>query len=122
MNNADRRRRRTTVEMNLGQYLQPCPCPNGSRPWAAGELALLGTMTDHALALRLSRSVNAVRSMRQAGSRRTPISRPLPEEARLSPRRCGRPSRIENDATPEHLIRHQRIPLSWSRRGGYITG
>src|SRR6516162_7319861 len=60
VNNADRRRRRTTVEMNLGQYLQPCPCPNGSRPWAAGELALLGTMTDHALALRLSRSVNAV--------------------------------------------------------------
>jgi hypothetical protein len=59
------RRRRTTVEMNLAQYLQPCPCPNGSRPWPDDELALLGTMTDHALSLQLSRSVNAVRIMRE---------------------------------------------------------
>jgi hypothetical protein len=59
------RRRRTAVEMNLAQYLQPCPCPNGSRPWTADELALLGTMTDHALALRLWRGVNAVRIMRE---------------------------------------------------------
>jgi hypothetical protein len=59
------RRRRTAIELNLGQYLQPCPCPNGSRPWSADELALLGTMTDHALALRRSRSVNAVRIMRE---------------------------------------------------------
>ena len=58
------RRRRTAIEMNLGQYLQPCPCPNGSRPWTADELALLGTMTDHALASRLSRTVNAVRITR----------------------------------------------------------
>jgi hypothetical protein len=58
------RRRRTAIEMNLGQYLQPCPCPNGSRLWTDHELALLGTMTDHALALRLSRTVNAVRIMR----------------------------------------------------------
>jgi hypothetical protein len=58
------RRRRTAIEMNLGQYLQHCPCPNGSRPWTDYELALLGTMTDHALASRLSRSVNAVRIMR----------------------------------------------------------
>ena len=57
-------RRRTAIELNLGQYLQPCPCPNGSRPWTEDELPLLGTMTDHALALRLSRSVNAVRIMR----------------------------------------------------------
>jgi hypothetical protein len=58
------RRRRTARELNLGQYLQPCPCPNGSRPWTDDELALLGTMTDHALAARLSRTVNAVRIMR----------------------------------------------------------
>jgi hypothetical protein len=55
------RRRRTAVELNLAQYLRPCPCPNGSRPWADDELALLGTMTDHALALRLSRSVVSFR-------------------------------------------------------------
>jgi hypothetical protein len=58
------RRRGTAVELNLGQYLQPCPCPNGSRPWTDDELALPGTMTDHALALRLARSVSAVRIMR----------------------------------------------------------
>jgi hypothetical protein len=56
------RRRRTAIELNLGQYLQPCP--NGSRPWTDDELTLLGTMTDHALALQLWRSVNAVRSDR----------------------------------------------------------
>jgi hypothetical protein len=58
------RRRRSAIELNLGRNIQPCPCPNGSRPWTDGELALLGTMTDHALALQLSRSVNAVRIMR----------------------------------------------------------
>jgi hypothetical protein len=31
------RRRRTAVEMNLAQYLQPCPCPNGSRPWTDAD-------------------------------------------------------------------------------------
>ena len=58
------RRRRTAIELNLGRIIQPCPCPNGSRPWTADELALLGTMTDHALASRLSRTVNAVRISR----------------------------------------------------------
>src|SRR6516225_5571277 len=33
-------------------------------PWSDDELALLGTMSDHALAARLSRTVNAVRIMR----------------------------------------------------------
>src|SRR5262249_25582450 len=58
------RRRRTAVEMDLGQYLQPCPCPGGSRPCTDDELALLGTMTDHALAARRSRPVSAVRIRR----------------------------------------------------------
>ena len=55
------RRRRVAIELNLGRNLQPCPCPNGSRPWTDDELALLGTMPDHALALRLSRSVVSFR-------------------------------------------------------------
>ena len=58
------RRRRMAIELGLVRNIQPCPCPNGSRPWTDDELALLGTMPDHPLAARLSRSVNAVRIMR----------------------------------------------------------
>ena len=78
------RRRRSAIELNLGRNLQPCPCPNGSRPWTDDELALLGTMTDHALASRLSRSVNAVRIMRlKRGGR----ARPRPADVANRPER-----------------------------------
>jgi hypothetical protein len=46
-------RRQTARELNLGQYVQPCICPNGSRPW-----------TDDELARRIDRSENAVRIKR----------------------------------------------------------
>src|SRR5262249_39652655 len=59
------RRRPTAIQLDLGRHLQPCPRPNGSRPWTDAELALLGTLHDYALALRLWRSVNAVCLMRE---------------------------------------------------------
>jgi hypothetical protein len=64
------RRRHTAQEMNLGQYIQPCPSPNGSRPWTADELALLATLDDEAVAARTGRSPNAVRVKRQRVNRR----------------------------------------------------
>jgi hypothetical protein len=56
------RRRQTAIDLDLGQYLQPNPCPGGSRPWTADELALLDAIADNAeVARRIGRSENAVR-------------------------------------------------------------
>jgi hypothetical protein len=88
------RRRRTAIELNLARNIQPCPCPNGSRPWTDDELALLGSMTDHALASRLSRSVNAVRIMRL---RRGVAPHPDQRTWRALPS-AGRPWTEEDDA------------------------
>jgi hypothetical protein len=57
-------RRRRTVEMDLVQYIRPCPRPGGSRPWTDDELALLGTLPDEELARRTGRTVEAVRIKR----------------------------------------------------------
>jgi hypothetical protein len=59
---ACQRRRQTAEEMNLGQYLW-----NGSdteKRWTAAELALLGTLPDEDLAVKLGRAANAVRIKR----------------------------------------------------------
>jgi hypothetical protein len=87
------RRRRTAIELNLARYTKPCPCPHGSRPWPADELAPLGTMTDHALALRLWRSINGVRIMRERQG-----SKPYPDsQAWLDVPGAGLPWTDEDD-------------------------
>jgi hypothetical protein len=63
-------RRRTAVELNLGQYVQGGAGYNGTRPWTDDELALLGTMPDADLAARIGRTLNAVRVMRGRAGRR----------------------------------------------------
>ncbi len=54
------RRRRTAVEKSLSRFIQPCPSPNGSRPWAPEELAMLGKVPDDELARRTGRSANGL--------------------------------------------------------------
>jgi hypothetical protein len=56
------RRRRTAVQLNLGQYLRPGY--HGPR-WTRAELALLGTDDDDVIAARVGRTPNAVRVMRR---------------------------------------------------------
>jgi hypothetical protein len=55
------RRRRTALEMNLGEHL--VPGYHGNR-WAAEELALLGTAGDEEVAAWIGRTREAVRLMR----------------------------------------------------------
>jgi hypothetical protein len=43
---------------------QPCPRPGGSRPWAPGELARIGTVPDAELAARVGQTAMAVRVKR----------------------------------------------------------
>jgi hypothetical protein len=57
-------RRMNALAQNLSRHIQPCPKPNGSRPWTREELALMGTMPDDELAEKTGRTEGAVRRRR----------------------------------------------------------
>ena len=57
-------RRRTAIALNLGRHLQPCPCPNGSRPWTKADDAIVRRLDPGAAAQRLGRIVTAVYNRR----------------------------------------------------------
>jgi hypothetical protein len=65
------RRRRTSRELNLGQYLRPGY--NLGPRWTRRDLALLGTDDDDVIAARVGRTPNAVGVMRR--KRKAPKSR-----------------------------------------------
>jgi hypothetical protein len=56
-------RRQAAIRLNLAQYLKAHP-PSNPQAWTAKELALLGTVSDDAIAERIGRTPNAVRIMR----------------------------------------------------------
>jgi hypothetical protein len=57
-------RRQNALALNLSSHIQPCPNPNGSRPWTREELAMLGSMSDEGLAAKTGRTEGAVRRRR----------------------------------------------------------
>jgi hypothetical protein len=61
-------RSRISLDLNLGQYLQP---GYHGPHWTAEQLALLGTMPDEEVAARIGRTVEAVRIMRGRRKRRS---------------------------------------------------
>ncbi len=57
-------RRRTALELDLGQHLRPEYHGDFGNRWTEEELALLGTISDEKVAEQIGRSVTAVRVMR----------------------------------------------------------
>jgi hypothetical protein len=62
---ANNRGTRRLVRAGAARHGEACRGkPSSARPWTFGELALLGVLSDEALAARTGRSAAAVRAMR----------------------------------------------------------